>query len=159
MVTVRPAHPGEAAELTALALRSKGFWGYDAAFLESCREELTFTAARVAGTRVFVAESEGVLLGFATLDGVAPDGELGNLWVDPPAIGTGVGGRLWRHVTETARAKGFTSLRIEADPHAEEFYLAMGAVRIGEIPSGSIPGRTLPLLSWVAGALPGAHHG
>lgn len=77
---------------------------------------------------------------------------------DPPAIGTGVGGRLWRHATEIARAEGFTSLRIAADPHAQAFYLVMGATRVGKIPSGSVPGRVLPLLSWVAVALPGAHH-
>jgi len=35
---------------------------------------------------------------------------------------------------------------IDADPNAEGFYLKMGAERVGESPSGSIPGRMLPLL-------------
>ncbi len=35
---------------------------------------------------------------------------------------------------------------IAADPGAEPFYGAMGAVRAGEIPSVSIPGRNLPRL-------------
>jgi hypothetical protein len=31
-----------------------------------------------------------------------------------------------------------------ADPYAESFYAKYGAERIGEAPSGSIPGRFLP---------------
>ena len=45
-----------------------------------------------------------------------------------------------------AAESGYTSLRIEADPNALGFYQAMGASQIGEAPSGSIPGRTLPVL-------------
>ena len=33
MATVRPARAGEAASLTALCLRSKAHWGYDAEFM------------------------------------------------------------------------------------------------------------------------------
>jgi hypothetical protein len=48
----------------------------------------------------------------------------------------------------TAAAAGFGELAIGAEPNAEGFCRRMGAERVGEIPSGSIPGRTLPLL-WV----------
>ena len=40
-MTIRPARAGEEAELTELAIRSKGHWGHDAAFLERARPELT----------------------------------------------------------------------------------------------------------------------
>ncbi|WP_067619878.1 hypothetical protein [Alicyclobacillus acidiphilus] len=40
-------------------------------------------------------------------------------------------------------------LTIRPDPNAEPFYLAMGAQRVGEVPSGSIPGRMLPLLQYL----------
>jgi GNAT superfamily N-acetyltransferase len=93
-----------------------------------------------------VAESAGRVLGFYSLDGEPPEGELGTMWVEPDAIGTGVGRRLWQHAMEAAHIAGFMVLRIEAEPFAEGFYLAMGAERVGETPSGSIPGRVLPLL-------------
>nr|WP_211354784.1 hypothetical protein [Stackebrandtia albiflava] len=35
----------------------------------------------------------------------------------------------------------------DADPGAEPFYRRMGAVRIGEAPSGSVPGRVLPRMT------------
>jgi GNAT superfamily N-acetyltransferase len=71
---------------------------------------------------------------------------LEDLFVEPDAIGTGVGRLLIEHVCRRAAGEGMTSLSIDADPNAEAFYLAMGAVRVGESPSQSIPGRLLPQL-------------
>lgn len=143
---VRAARPGEAALLSALALRSKGHWGYDADFLAACREELTLTEDELGARRTRVAEVDGEVLGFSTLEGSPPVGELGMLFVEPAAIGRGVGRLLMGHLLDEAAAAGFTRLRIDADPSAEPFYLAAGAVRVGEVPSASVPGRVLPLL-------------
>jgi GNAT superfamily N-acetyltransferase len=69
------------------------------------------------------------------------------LFVDPPAIGSGVGGALFAHLSALALDLGFHRLTIASDPNAEPFYLARGAVRIGAVPSGSVEGRVLPLLA------------
>lgn len=143
-LVLRAALPAEVGALSELAMRSKAYWGYDAAFLEACRDELTFTATDVA--RIVVAESGGALVGMYTVDGRPPHGVLGNLWVDPSLIGSGIGRQLWSHAISSARARGFSHLMIDADPNAEGFYLKMGAERVGETPSGSLPGRVLPLL-------------
>lgn len=145
-IRLRAARPDDAAELSALALRSKAYWGYDEPFLARAAEALTIVASEVRVRRTVLAELAGRPVGFSTLDGDPPGGELGNLWVDPAAIGTGVGRLLWTDVLARAAAAGYTSLTIDADPHAEGFYLRMGAVRVGETPSASIPGRMLPLL-------------
>ena len=143
---LRPALPGEAAGLSTLALRSKGHWGYDADFLEACRGELTLRDDELAVRRTLVAEVDGAPAGFGTLEGAPPYGELGMLFVDPAAIGRGVGGALLGALVAAAREEGFVRLAIDADPHAEAFYLAHGAVRVGEIASGSVAGRVLPQL-------------
>lgn len=143
---IRAARAGEAALLSALALRSKGHWGYDADFLAACREELTLAEDELGARRTRVAEMDGEILGLSTLEGTPPVGELGMLFVEPAAIGRGVGRLLMEDVLEQAHAAGFTRLRIDADPSAEPFYLAAGAVRVGEVPSASVPGRVLPLL-------------
>jgi GNAT superfamily N-acetyltransferase len=145
---VREARPAEAGELTGLALRSKGHWGYDEAFLASCRDELTMRPADIERRRTAVAEEEGRVLGFTTLDGVPPVGALGMMFVEPDALGRGIGRLLFEHTMTKARRLGFLRLTIDADPNAEPFYLAMGAVRIGATPSGSVPGRELPLLEF-----------
>ncbi|KPL34970.1 GCN5 family acetyltransferase [Streptomyces anulatus] len=148
---IRAGEAAEAAALTELALRSKGHWEYDAEFLAACREELTVRPADVAARRTAVAEEDGLILGFTTLDGEPPRGALGMMFVEPDAIGRGVGRRLFAHTMDEARRLGFTRLTIDADPNAEPFYRAMGAVRIGATPSGSIPGRELPLLEVALG--------
>lgn len=143
---VRPARAGEAAALSALALRSKAHWGYDAAFLDACRTELRLRDDELAARRTLVAELGGAIAGFGTLEGDPPQGELGMLFVEPAAIGRGVGGALLSALVSAARDEGFTRLAIDADPNAEAFYIAHGAVRVGEVASGSLPGRLLPQL-------------
>jgi GNAT superfamily N-acetyltransferase len=143
---IRPARAEEAATLTELALRSKAVWQYDAAFMAQCRAELTMPASEVLLRRTQVAEADGAILGFVTVCGAPPEGELGELYVEPAAIGGGVGRALLDVALGIARRAGFTSLAIHADPNAEAFYLRHGAKRVGSVPSGSIAGRMLPLL-------------
>jgi GNAT superfamily N-acetyltransferase len=150
-VEIRPARIGEAAEISALALRSKGHWGYSREFMEACRAELTLRPEQVAAHRTHVAEEGGVLLGFFTVTGAPPEGELDCLYVDPAAMGRGVGRALLDAAVALARRDGFHALAIHADPHAEDFYLRRGATRAGDVASGSIPGRRLPLLRLALG--------
>jgi GNAT superfamily N-acetyltransferase len=147
MLTIRPARTTEADALSALAFRSKAHWGYSAEFMAACRAELTVHVGDIRAGRVLVAESDSALLGFYCLaeprDGRA---ELDALFVDPAAIGRGVGRTLLREAVTQARARGALIVEIQADPHAEAFYVRAGARRIGERASGSIPGRLLPML-------------
>lgn len=143
-ISLRPARPGEGPALSALALRSKAHWGYPEDFLEAVRDELTLTEADLG--EVTVAEREGEVAGFASLTVAGDRAELGHLFVDEPWIGYGVGGALLRHVRAAARARGVRVIEIDADPAAEPFYVHHGARTVGRVPSGSIPGRTLPHL-------------
>lgn len=148
---IRPARPEDAGELSALALRSKSHWGYDADFLEACRAELTVDPQACAAGRVTVADRAGTLQGFYLIAGHPPDGELAALFVDLPAIGSGVGGQLLRHALAHATEQGYASLTLDADPGAESFYRRHGAVRVGETPSESIPMRVLPRMRFQLG--------
>lgn len=144
-VHVRPATPDEAADLTELIMRSKAHWGYDEEFMARCRPALTLRPEDIGPRRATVAELDGRLAGVVTIAGSPPEGEIDLLFVDPWAIGTGVGRILYDHALGDAGQMGFEALLIEADPQAESFYLRMGAVRIGETISPAT-GRTLPLL-------------
>jgi len=68
------------------------------------------------------------------------------LFVDPTDIGSGVGRALLDDAVRYAARRGWSTLRVESDPGAEGFYVAHGARRVGAVPSGSVPGRELPLL-------------
>lgn len=81
------------------------------------------------------------------LEGAPPEGDAGMMFVEPSAIGQGVGRLLFEHNLARGRELGFTRFRIDADPNAESFYRKMGAVRVGNAPSGSVPGGTPPQLT------------
>ena len=144
--SIRHARPEEAATLSDLALRSKAHWGYDAAFLEACREDLTITADDIAHAPVFVLEEDGRVIGFYALRWAGDEALLTDLFVDPEHIGRGHGHRLWEHAVKIARRSGFATLTLHSDPYAEGFYRAMGAVRVGVVPSTVFPERLLPLM-------------
>ena len=144
---IRRAHPAEAGILSALALRSKAHWGYDADFLTACRDDLTLSADDIASSTVYVCDGVDGPSGYYRLvlqdDGVA---ELDALFVEPAAMGQGVGRSLWRHAVATAATLGCSEMVWQSDPQAEGFYLTMGARRAGESESTVTPGRMLPLM-------------
>ena len=66
--------------------------------------------------------------------------------MEPKYIGQGIGRQLMARAKAHAIKLGANTMTIQGDPHALEFYRAAGARVIGEMESGSIPGRFLPLL-------------
>ena len=145
---IREAHQSEAEQLTELALRSKGHWGYDQEFLEDARSDLTLTTQYISSCPVFVIEEEGSIKGFYSLSGEGEEVELMHIFVEPAMIGRGFGRMLFRHAVETARRLKFKQLIIGSDPQAVGFYEEMGARRVGDIASPIRPGRMLPLLHY-----------
>ncbi|MFD5624266.1 GNAT family N-acetyltransferase [Streptomyces yangpuensis] len=146
MVKVRAARAAEAEALTGLVMRSKAHWGYDAAFLAGCAPELRIRPDEVTARRIVVAEDpQGAVLGVASLEGAAPLATLGLLFVEPAAIGTGVGRLLYRDVLRRAVEQGVRRLVIDSDPHAAGFYRAMGAVAVPAAGQVGAPGPAAPV--------------
>lgn len=144
---LHPAHPDDAPALTAIAFAAKRHWGYPESWIAQWTHLLTVDLALIASQPTFVARSADAPVGFASL---RPDNNtawLEHLWVLPPFMRCGIGRALFEHSERHARLAGFTSLRIESDPHAEAFYRRMGATRVGGI-AAAMDGqpRVLPLL-------------
>jgi GNAT superfamily N-acetyltransferase len=136
----------ELPQLSAICLRSKAVWGYDQAFLDACRTELTIRAEELETTALCVAEHEGALVGVAQVVVHGANADLNKMFVEPSAIGLGVGKALFAWAISSAKNLGARQMTIDADPGAVGFYNKMGAVEHGTAPSGSIPGRVLPRL-------------
>ena len=149
---IRRALPAEAPALSALAMRSKALWGYDAAFMAACRLSLTVEAEAVSSLPFYVLDEGGRITGFYGLSGQPPRGELEFLFVEPEGVRKGRGRRLVAHSLALAHDRGFAELGVSSDPFAEGFYLAMGAVRTGSGPSSAIPGRLNPRLTFFLAA-------
>ena len=89
------------------------------------------------GWRPWVAHREGVVLGFATTTPAKSDwlpppdgaGELTNLYIEPDAIGSGIGRLLYEHAVADLRERGFDPLVVWAfrdNERAVRFYERMG---------------------------------
>lgn len=145
-MVIRRAKPEEADELSALAMRSKAYWGYDTSFMEACREALTVTKIKIAQHDVFLAEEGSAVAGFYCLMADGETGILDDMFIDPAFIGKGCGRLLWESMVKMAAALGLGEVTIDAEPSAEGFYRKMGAVRIGDVESTVFKERKLPLM-------------
>lgn len=149
-IKIRRATKDDVNDLSTLAMRSKAYWGYSKEYMDEFKHELTIKPEWIEKNPTFIAESRGTMVGFAGLTSTdKPDtGEVYFLFIAPECIGFGYGSDLWKRCLEESKKLGWTSLMIHSDPNAEEFYLKMGAVKIGEKPYPSIPGRVSPLLKF-----------
>ncbi len=145
---LRPARESDLAALSALCFRSKAVWGYDAAFMEACRAELTLAPSDLQDSSVQVAEIGGFIVGVVQVAMSGAAASLEKLFVSPDAMGSGAGRLLFEWSVEAARQSGARTLVIDSDPGAADFYRRMGARDAGRAPSGSIPGRLLPRLEF-----------
>lgn len=147
-LTIRQAHPDEAGCISRLALRSKGYWGYDADFLRQCEMELTYTPDQLDSAEHYfaVAQKQASIVGFYALNFSNESKiELTALFIEPHFIGQGIGEMLLNHAINCLKQRGSEKLHIQSDPNAADFYLRNGGKLIGQLASGSISGRTLPL--------------
>ena len=149
MPTIRGARAGEAGLLTALYLRSKAHWGYDAAFMALCVPSLTMDEGSIAEGRALVVEDEqGRVIGTVSVGRDGNDAELALMFVEPGAMGSGAGRLLFEAAVGLASQLGYRRMTILADVNAAPFYERMGARFLRNEPSDAIPGRLLPFYEY-----------
>lgn len=149
LMKLRRARKDEAPMLSMLAMESKAHWSYSQAQLAEWRESLRVSAEMIGSCPTYVAEMEQHVVGFFLLVPEAGQWQLEHFWVHPSRMGQGVGRFMLREAARVAAAAGANTLLIEADPNAEAFYLACGAVRIGQTPAPieGMASRVLPLMA------------
>lgn len=146
--TIRKAIKFDCPVLNQLAYESKAYWGYDEKFMRACGEELTYDK-KVEKQKYIsrVLETSEGIIGFYVLELLEDEkAEIDAMFVIPKWIGQGFGQVLIKDAIEQAKMNDSKGIFIQSDPHAESFYLAAGARRIGTRPSQSIKDRNLPLL-------------
>lgn len=127
VVTVRAARAADEERLRELTFESKAHWGYDRDFVRRWADSLAFPGEYDR----WVAEQDGEIVAWAALvppaDGVAV---LEDLWVDPAALGGGLGTQLFRVAADRARELGAGRLEWGAEPNAVGFYEKLGGCKL-----------------------------
>lgn len=129
---VRDALPGDLSAVRAVYRRSSLSNSNDRAALLAHPDELLWSSDPISGGRTRIAtDVTGVVVGFATLlDGEAGL-ELEDLFVDPDRMRQGIGTLLIEDAAEIAARSGRTWIDVTANPHAAEFYGAVGFTPVG----------------------------
>lgn len=145
---LRPALEHEAKLLSDLAARSKAHWPHDPSYLTLARSFTHITSQEILQWPVTVGAKDTEICGFSAVATIGSANMLEHLWVEPKYIGKGLGRRLFHEAVKNAQSLGWKSFQIASDPNAEEFYLKMGATRVGQKESKIKPGLMLPLLEF-----------
>jgi GNAT superfamily N-acetyltransferase len=120
----------------------------DRANLLAHPEYLILGPEGLAEGRMYVAEEDGSVAGFATWAAQAGGTiELEDLFVDPDWRRRGIATALVSHIVDVLRARGVRCLEVTANPHAEGFYSAAGFVDCGvaETVFGAMPRKRLTI--------------
>lgn len=142
---IRKAKIEDSNILSELAYKSKAYWGYSKDFLEKCKDDLAVTTDFITNNPVYVMEKNSKIIAFYSFS-LHPN-RLVSLFIDPADIGKGIGKILWTDILNKAKQLNMKDFTLDSEPHAEGFYLKMGAKKIGETPSTVFPERRLPLMS------------
>lgn len=135
--SIRPARIDDAAELTQIAVRATGHDGYDDAAIARFMPALKVNLALIAAGLVVVAEREdGIPCGYVSVRPTGIGGLilLDSIFVDPAHARRGVGRRLFASAVELSRKMAGNVILINANPGAVDFYVRLGANKIGATP-------------------------
>ncbi len=146
-VTIRVAHPSERGKLEALQRRASLGNAEDREFLLANPDAISLPEPQLQAGGVFVAEFQGVVVGFAA---VLPRGdgesELDGLFVEPDQQKKGIGRVLVEFSIEFARSQGSRMLHVVGNSHAENFYRSCGFEEVGLVETRFRPAKTFRLV-------------
>jgi N-acetylglutamate synthase-like GNAT family acetyltransferase len=102
---------------------------------------LELSDAAVLHGRSQVAVIDGQVIGFASVDPTGDGLELEALFVDPDWMRRGAGTALVSAIARRARGLGISTIDVDANPHALDFYRHSGFVEVGVVDSefGPVP--------------------
>lgn len=140
-LVIRLAVPSEKTELEQLQMRASLANEGDRDALLAHPDAIAIPAEQIAKGRLFVAEWERVVAGFAAVE-PREDGEseLDALFVDPHMQRRGIGRALIEYCADFAHKQSSGALHVVGNPHATNFYEECGFVVIGTTETRFGPG-------------------
>ena len=140
------AEPTEIEEINRLIESSKRYWGYSDELMEVWQRDLLVTRKDLNSRTFWLMKINTEMVGVFSLS-LLSEGifELEDFWLNPSAIGNGLGRKMFQFMIHCLQSTEATKLVIVSDPHAEGFYKKMGATRVKFVNSKP-EGRMLPVM-------------
>ena len=143
----RPIQPTDLPVLNKMMRAAKGHWGYSEdqldRFMDSYSIKDTGYFKEAYG---YIAESPEGIAGYYVLNTAESAPKLDQFILNTELIGKGLGRQLWNHCVAESQKKGWNEIAFCSDPNSCGFFEHMGAIKVGEKPMVTVPGRTSPLM-------------
>jgi GNAT superfamily N-acetyltransferase len=144
---IRLGAPADLSAAAAVYRRASLSNAGDRASLLAHPEHLILGPEGLAEGRTYVAEEDGLVVGFATWAEAGGSIDLEDLFVDPGWRRRGIATALVSRIVDVVRGRGVAFLEVTANPHAREFYRAAGFINCGvtETDFGAAPRMRLAI--------------
>ncbi|AZQ44941.1 GNAT family N-acetyltransferase [Nonlabens ponticola] len=140
-------NPSAAATLTSLALKSKAYWDYPAAWLDLWKEDLKVDQEYFEKFMLYGIYRYNKIIGFYSYQLQDRTAYIDMLFIDPIFIGRQLGSRLLSHCLNKIKDHGIQTAYLYSDPHAQVFYEKHGFCETGKIKT-AIQNRFLPIMTY-----------
>lgn len=146
MSLIERAKARDADGLTTLTRTSKAHWGYSAEQMEEWKDDLMVSETYIEENEVYLKRYGDEVIGYYSYRSISETTiKLDNLFIAPKYMGKGIGQELINDFFNRVKQTKCNIVTLDADPHAETFYLKFGFRTIDQKET-SIPGRFLPIM-------------
>lgn len=131
-------------KLTEITVDGKAFWGFSKEQLAIWKDDLTVSRDYISANETYNLFLDSSIIGYYSFLKMSDDQIiLDNLFLFQKYIGQGFGTLLMNDFLERVKKSGFSTIILEAEPNAEDFYKKFGFSTYGLVES-KIKGRLLP---------------
>lgn len=145
-IHIQKAHIEDHLALSNVTKKSKAYWGYSPQQMQLWDDELTVTPNDFDRMYFYkLMQGKHIIGYYAYDDQSASSVKLESLFILPDFIGLGLGKLLLSDLIDRLQSNGCHKIVLEADPHAENFYLKHGFSVVGHKET-SIKNRYMPIM-------------
>ena len=143
-VRIERATEKDQIKLTEITVDGKAYWGFSKKQLAIWKDDLTVSRDYISANETYNLFLDSSIIGYYSFLKMSDDQIiLDNLFLFQKYIGQGFGTLLMNDFLERVKKSGFSTIILEAEPNAEDFYKKFGFSTYGFLES-KIKGRLLP---------------
>ena len=138
------ASPADLETLNRIAYEAEAYWEHDESFMEIFASVYKLTGETLKNQITYLMVENNQIIGFFSIIPKQSAAHLDYFYIRREQMGKGLGRKLWNHLLNLCREKGFKEITGETEPGALPFYTKMGAIQVGTTKSKIDPNKDLP---------------
>lgn len=149
----RPITPKDLPLINTIIYEGKKYWGYAEEDVQRYMKAVgIYDENYFQNGFGFIVERDKETVGFYLFKTDEDPIHLNHFHLNTKFIGQGYGRLLWSHCIAEAKKKHWTEFTFWSDPNSFGFYTRMGALKIGDLPMITVPGKMAPIMKYSLGS-------